>query len=431
MAGFQFVHIQGYSRKAMAADAKGRGARASVRDVLAEASRLPGDALHVAAPLPPVHVFGVLVAEVQALHDERCEAARTEVAGGKPRKVRQDQATLLTCIASFSSTVAECAADPVKAAARDDWQRRNVDWAREVWGDDLVSVSRHDDEKHPHLHLLVLPGESSMRANALHPGWVAKQEAKAVAEVDGLDAKDANKAGDRAYRAAMRDFQDAYWNSVGMPCGMARIGPAKRSLPRAEWVAEQRRAVQVGDLVRAAEVAGVTVGEAVERRTEAEALLAQATEAVTQARAEAARARFEADATLQAARTEATRIVAAAKRDAGGIVARAKEQARLLVEQARSVGAVLGAAVFSLVGQSPARSAARGAEAERESASVRESGLRAELSEVRRELSEFRRELADARGVIRSLASERDELRHVMSSRAPGMRIPLASSPLR
>ena len=90
--------------------------RAGVRDVLAEAARLPGDAPHVAQPLPPVHVFGVPVGEVQALHDAQCEAARTEVKGGKPRKVRQDQATLLTCIASFPATAAECAADPAKAA---------------------------------------------------------------------------------------------------------------------------------------------------------------------------------------------------------------------------------------------------------------------------------------------------------------------------
>lgn len=403
-----------------------------MRDVLAEASRLPGEALHVASPLPPVHVHGVPVAEVQAMHNALCEAARTEVTGGKPRKVRQDQATLLTCIASFPSTVAECAADPAKAAARDDWQRRNVAWAREVWGEDLVSVSRHDDEKYPHLHLLVLPGEPSMRANALHPGWVAKQDAKAAAEAAGLDGKAANNAGDRAYRSEMRRFQDAYWNSVGMPCGMARIGPAKRSLPRAEWVAEQRRAVQVGELVRAAEVAGTTVGAAVGQRTEAEALMARAAEAVAQAQAEVGRVKAEADATLKAARIEACRIVGAAKREATGIVARAKEQARHLVEQARSVGAAVGVAFFSLVGQSPSKAAARGAEAERESASVRESGLRAELSEVRRELRAFRRELADARGVIHGLATERDDLRLALGARSmPGMRIPLVSSPLR
>lgn len=438
MAGFQFVHIQGYSRKALAADAKGKGGRAAVRDVLAEAARLPGDAPHVAQPLPPVHVFGVPVGEVQSLHDAQCEAARTEVKGGKPRKVRQDQATLLTCIASFPATTAECAADPAKAAARDDWQRRNVEWAREVWGDGLVSVCRHDDEAHPHLHLLVLPGDPAMRANALHPGWMAKQEAKAAAEDGGLDGKAANKAGDRAYREAMRRFQDGYWRRVGLPCGLARIGPGKRSQPRAEWKAEQARAEQVGELVRAAEAAAAAVGAAAEQRAglealaasvaeqrlKAEAMAAQAAAAVAAARVEAERAKAEADAAVESARAEAGRLLAEAKRQAGEILSKARQQAERLVEGARAssraVGAALGSVVFGLVGQSPgkveARGVAAGAASERVAAEAREAALHDALTASRRENRGLRHELAEAQATIKTVAGERDELRTALAS---------------
>ncbi|MNP20675.1 hypothetical protein D3C76_1132590 [compost metagenome] len=40
----------------------------------------------------------------------------------------------------------------------------------------------------------------------------------------------------------MRGFQDEYYEAVGAPCGMTRIGPGKRRLTREGWKAEQQQA---------------------------------------------------------------------------------------------------------------------------------------------------------------------------------------------
>jgi hypothetical protein len=139
--GYQFVHIEGYARKA---DARGR----SVDYVFSETERRPDACTHVSAPSPPELVFGSSLADLRAVHDERAAAAMATIAGGKTRKIRQDQLTLLTVVASHPATVAEVQKDPVVAAEVAAWEQRVVTWLRDQWGDDLASVVRHVDEKH-------------------------------------------------------------------------------------------------------------------------------------------------------------------------------------------------------------------------------------------------------------------------------------------
>lgn len=423
MAGFQFTHMETYSRKA---DAKGR----SVSFVLREVAREPDACLHVERPGVPTVVHGVGPGEVAALHDEMVSTAGSTDKTGKRRAVRVDQHTLLTVIASHPTTSEDLRADSSKAAEVERWQALVVAWLRERHGDDLVSVVRHDDESHPHLHAYVLPRTASMKAREFHPGVVAKVEAVAAAAAAGDDTKVANRKGDRAYRAAMREWQDRYWQAVGLPCGQARLGPGKRSLSKAAWQAEQAQVERVAVLERRTEKAATVVGQGREVVASLRVQVAEAEAARDAAIAAAEAAKAEADAVVKAVRKEAAGLLSQARRQAAGIVKNAMEQAAHLVGQAQSVGAMLGAAVLSMVGQSPSKAAARGAEAEREAASMRESGLRGELAEVRRELRAFRRELAEARGLICSLATERDELRQVVSRSMPGMRIPLTSPPL-
>ena len=437
MPGFQFVHVRQYSRKPIAADAKGKGGRSGAADVLAEAARLSGHAPHVLDPLPPVQVFGVPIAEVQALHDTRCAEARTQVEGGKPRKIRQDQATLMTSIASYPATVAECAADFATAAARDDWQRRTVEWARSCWGDDVVSVVRHDDESHPHLHVLMLPSDSSMRANLLHPGWVAKQAAKDGAVGDGLDAKTVNKLGDRAYVEAMRKFQDTYWESVGLPCGLARIGPAKRSLPRPEWNAEQSRAAHVGALVRAAELAGgqvahasQIVGAAAERQAKAEAVEQRARHAVAQARQHMIAAKEAADV-AEVRRAEEERrakeiavksrtVVAKARHSAGEIVIAAAAEAEATRRRSSGIGARLGALFSGVVDvilmRSPAAVAERARAEEREKMRSKLERIFEERDYVAAELRRVEQHAQALASSVSALGEQRDEARSALNS---------------
>ena len=335
MSGFQFVHCQQFSRKSVAAttsaNGKTKGGRAGIRDVIAEASREPGACLHVDHPAPPVLVHGLDLVAMERLHDSRVEAGRSEVKGGKERKIRVDQATLLTVVASFPNTVEECAADAVKAAERDAWQARNIEWLSSEFGSDLISVVRHDDEKFPHLHAFVVPSDTAMKANPLHPGWSAKQSGKAEAVEAGMSTIDANKAGDRAYKAAMRAFQDGYWSSVGLPSGLTRIGPGRRRLDRGEWHAEQAAVSAAATVMTAATDAAAKRQQAFDGlRSDA----ARAVEMVAKARLAASAAVERADQ-AEAARAVALADLAKVERRAGSLVGQAKTQARDILREAR------------------------------------------------------------------------------------------------
>lgn len=232
---FQFVHMTAYSRKG---DSKGR----STRFVFNEARRDPGASIHVQNAAPPVLVFGVGVDEVERLHDAAADAAMTTPQGGKLRRIQKTQHTLMTIVASHPYTIAEVLNDPAKRAEVDRWERLTADWLRKLYGDQLVSIIRHEDESHWHLHAYILPSSPDMKASGLHPGQCAKAAIMTVGPVEGEDTKALNKRGDQAYRAAMREWQDSYSREVGMLAGLTRLGPARRRLSRAEWQAEQVQA---------------------------------------------------------------------------------------------------------------------------------------------------------------------------------------------
>ncbi|MBB2678935.1 UNVERIFIED_ORG: hypothetical protein GGI61_002495 [Rhizobium esperanzae] len=235
----QFVHMENFSRKG---DRKGR----STSFVFGEATRRPDASLHVRDPLPPVVIHGLPLDEVERLHDGQAATARTTPQGGKERAIRQDQHTLVTVVMSHPYTVQETRADPAKRAEVAEWERRNVAWLKEQFGDSLASVIRHDDEAHNHLHAYALPPDRAMKASLLHPGQVAKSSVLSAGPRLGEDQKSVIKRSDHAYKAAMREWQDGYHQAVAVPCGLTRLGPAKRRLTRAEWHAEkvQARALQ-------------------------------------------------------------------------------------------------------------------------------------------------------------------------------------------
>lgn len=238
---YQFVHMEVYSRRG----SKGR----SVDYVLDEADRRPGAHPHVARPRPPTVVHGATIEQVRAMHHEQAAKARQSLANGKDRAIRQDQNTLVTVILSHPALTVDLQ-DPGKAADVGAWQERSVAWLKAQYGDRLVSVIRHDDEAHPHLHAYVLPDDPAMKATALHPGYAAK-----AAAMEGRTGKEANKEGDRAYRDAMRQWQDRYWADVGLPCGLTRIGPGRRRLDRRAWQAEKQAAATVLESQKAATAA--------------------------------------------------------------------------------------------------------------------------------------------------------------------------------
>lgn len=261
---FQFVHLESWSRKP---DSKGR----STDFIFNEASRKPIASVHVVEPKPPTVVYGVGVDEVRQMHDAAAAVAMTPGARGKLRKIASTQKTLHTVIASHPYTVEEVRADPKKAEEVRNWERRTVAWLREQYGPALKSVVRHTDEKQWHIHAYVLPThDSELRAGVYHPGVVAKKAVKAAGARDGEDGKALNKRADAAYKSAMRDWQDSYHNAVAIPCGLTRLGPARRRLTREEWKAEQAQAKALKNAVERAAVVK-RQGQAYIDRTRADA----------------------------------------------------------------------------------------------------------------------------------------------------------------
>lgn len=228
--GFQFVHIETYARKA---DRLGR----STSWVLDEAERQAGSCPHVANPQPAEIVHGMALADVRRLHDEASASYVVALANGKTRAVRKDQKTLVTVVASHPATMEEVRANPATAADVATWEQRTVTWLAGQYGDRLLSVIRHTDEAHAHLHAYIMPDD--LRASRLHPGAEAKRILVDAGPREGEDAKALNRLGDAAYKAALREWQDSYWQHVGLPSGLTRLGPARRRLTREEWHAER------------------------------------------------------------------------------------------------------------------------------------------------------------------------------------------------
>jgi hypothetical protein len=234
--GFQFIHLESWSRKA---DDKGR----STDFIFDEASRRPGACVHVADPKLPTVIYGVDIDEVRQMHDAAAVSAVTPGARGKLRKIASTQKTLHTVVASHPYTVDEVRGDKARLAEVRQWEQLTIAWLKHQYGPALKSVVRHTDEQQWHIHAYVLPShDPQLRAGVYHPGIIAKKAVKTAGAREGEDGKALNKRADAAYKAAMRDWQDSYHEAVAVPCGLTRLGPARRRLTREEWKAEQAQA---------------------------------------------------------------------------------------------------------------------------------------------------------------------------------------------
>lgn len=237
MSGPQFMHLQSYSRKA------NEGGQ-SVEQVLAEASRAPEYSKHVADPLPPSLVYGVAADEVRRLHDEMVAAGGVEVTlkdGRTARRgIRKDRHTLMTAVASHPLPTDLVNTKPDARADYERWRDHNLAWLKARFGDKLVSVIEHWDEKHPHIHAYILPlDDPTCSARQLNPAWQAKEKAMETARAAGHEDKAALKLGNAAYRAKARELQDHYYEHVSLACGLTRTGPKRERLSRQQWKARK------------------------------------------------------------------------------------------------------------------------------------------------------------------------------------------------
>lgn len=231
--GYQFIHLETYSRSGT--PARGRtGARHSTSAIFGEAKRDPDYCAHVAAPQPPVKIFGQSIEQTEAELDALCAAA-TDSRG---RKLRKDAQVLLTAVASYPVPSAELrTASTAEKQQYRAWRDHTLGWLRQEYGERLRTVVLHTDESFPHLHAYVLPEQGpggTLSLDRLHRGRAAMA---AVGE-----SKDNLGERRKAFRDAMRGLQDSFYQAVGLPCGLTRKGPSRRRLTREAWLAEQDQA---------------------------------------------------------------------------------------------------------------------------------------------------------------------------------------------
>lgn len=206
---YQFGHVEAYARKPQ------KGAW-SIRDVAAEAERKREHCMHVEQPQAPIRVFGCSPSEAV----EQAEAWGAQAKDAKGRKLRSDAPVLLAGVLSY----------PRQGEEWPEFKEMALAWLKSEYGDNLVSVIEHQDEQHPHIHFYAVPKPGQI-FNVLHQGRAAAAEAKRKGETKA--------AQQYAHNNAMRDWQDRLYQAVGREFGLARLGPKRQRLTRAEWVAQQ------------------------------------------------------------------------------------------------------------------------------------------------------------------------------------------------
>lgn len=218
---YQFIHVESYSRTAPKSAASGGKAGRSIGYIVNEATRDEGSIPHIEQPAPPVYLHGKPLEQLEST----CEAWASTMTDAKGRKLRKDALCLAAGVVSAPHDIEPEAWKAFKTDA--------VEWLKTKYGDRLQTVIEHVDESHPHLHFYAvpLPGE---RFESVHQGKAAAAEAKADGALKGVQ--------NQRYKAAMRVFQDEFFDSVGIRHGMTRIGPGKRRLTREEWKLEQIQA---------------------------------------------------------------------------------------------------------------------------------------------------------------------------------------------
>lgn len=256
---YQFAHLETYSRKST-------GKKLSVDQILDEADRKDGSCPHVEHPQKPTLVYGLSIEELRGLHSQKCDEATTTNNKGQTRKIRKDQQTLACVVLSY----------PADGEDYNLWEDKSLQWLKEKYGSQLKTVVSHKDESHPHLHCYLMADD--MRAADFNEGKKAKDDYMKSSEAKEIDSKQANKNGDRAYRQAMRAWQDSYWEKVGLPCGLSRIGPGKRRLSRPAWQAEQKQASYLKDTIEKGDKWGKEYKQKIieEAKAEAQKILKEA-----------------------------------------------------------------------------------------------------------------------------------------------------------
>lgn len=233
---YQFIHIEDYS-KTVAKKKKNDGKEKykketkgrSVREIIAEAKREPGNCPHVKNPHDPIFLYGKSLDEVEKLAYEYHDQTKLTDKNGKEKKLRSDANILLAGVVSLSRDNEDI---------WDEYKNDAIAFLSNKYGKKLISVIEHTDEANPHFHFYVIQ-DKGKRFDLIHDGKKAL-----------FDNKDKKKHDQNiAYLDSMRAFQEDFYRVVSSNYGLTKDGPKRARLSRSDYF-KQSREVRLLDQVK-------------------------------------------------------------------------------------------------------------------------------------------------------------------------------------
>lgn len=260
MQGYQFAHIETWSRKGVAKnnskDEKVRrnGQRGwTAEQIIDEAAREPWASEHVGrGRRDPLVISGTCASfnELRDAHEEACQAKvsmpytnrKTKKKGTRRRSVRVDTHTLYTAVISLPILSADAREDQtVMDECRKAFdlviacEKRRINDA----GGEFAMGAIHLDERHVHLHIYGLDRHRGS-VNRLHPGKAALDEFRARHGALSSKGSDLFQRSKRAYCDAMREWQDDLHREALGRVGLCRFGPRRFRYSGGQWNERKR-----------------------------------------------------------------------------------------------------------------------------------------------------------------------------------------------
>jgi len=347
---YQFFHIDAVSKAGRDVYTRKNGKKKitghiSTDSVLGEADRLDGYISHIEYPLRPVILYGDKEKGIEVVQ-QKIEDWIEGTTDARGHKARKDANVLLAGVVSWppinDGEDEREYYDRLKA-----FETSLLAWLQKEYGDDLVIVLRHDDEPfrglnagkihyHWHYYCVKKPGKKF----DLHPGFNARSKKdlsrKDKKTMTANEIKAAMKEGRVAYRKAMSDLQERFYQELGKDHGLSRYGPRRERRSRSEQLefeairdtviedAKEKAEKNADEIIRKAEK------KAVKLITEAQDTLQTAK---NQAEKITKKAKSEVDHVIKTAWQKARDIINASEREAASILDNAKGFINLLLDK--------------------------------------------------------------------------------------------------
>ena len=228
-----------------------------IAGVCAEGARAPHASKHIPFPVEPRLIHGVSPIEVGRIAEGRALKARDPLG----KKLRRDGAALLAGVVSYPGPRKEIDEDPVDQDIYALWVRKTLAWLLTQFGEHLLSVVEHTDERYYHLHFFVVPSlgpGQRLNIDRLHPGYYARL----VALAEGADKTN----GERSYRKGMRQWQNAYHREVSEFFRHDRYGPRRARVTRREREMQKRMEEERKRMLKEIEQKAIDAENAARRR---------------------------------------------------------------------------------------------------------------------------------------------------------------------